>query len=114
MDNTYNVYRIPLTSSNDCYFIAQISEIENMDMFIELETNETIEEIEAIIHINIEYIDDFFEIYPIFKNMSFMPELLDKEYIDAQKDIKTSTVNDIKDLWNIYKQYEQIYQRYIL
>lgn len=109
----YNVFKVALNSSQNCYFALQT--IDNAkDCVIELMTNEETEEIELNIYIQPDNFDKFIENNPAFHNLDhYIYDDVDSEFIKIHEEIRMTTINDIKELWGLYKQYEQLYQRYI-
>ena len=112
MDNFKVVkeFGIELTTVQDCEFVLDV--IKNTNILCELYSNNYDEgHISCVIYVDADRYKELISKFPIFENIDNDEYELDEETNDYLVSIKTSVIDDINELKDIYGRLEQFVKK---
>lgn len=109
MDNIKVVmeFDIELTTVQDCEFVLDVIKNTNILCELYLYNYNGNNHISCVIYVDADRYKELISKYPIFENIDFDEYELDEESNDSLVSIKTSVIDDINELKDIYARLEQ-------
>ena len=104
-------FGIELTTVQDCEFVLDV--IKNINILCELYSNnyDGNDHISCVIYVDADEYKELISKFPIFENIDFDEYELDEETNDYLVSTKTSVIDDINELKNIYARLEQLVKK---